>query len=307
VLPFAATDDSLTMSERSQTLSGRSVRAVAFAAVLCGIAPTRAAAHGDVHGQIADLTLRIAASPGDARLYFRRGELHRFHGELSAALADYDSVARLDPALAEVDLGRGKALFEEGRISESRAWLERFVARRPDHADGRLSLARVYVRLRLPDKAEAEFGRAIRLVGRPKPDVYFERAEALAAAGPLAAAVRAIDEGTARLGPLAALEDLAVALERRRGNYEGALVRIDRLSGGRERRETLLALRGQILAEAGRPVEARASLLAAKESIEKLPARLRRTRAMERLERAVKSSLDRLGTESRKERTDAKG
>lgn len=295
------------MFERSRLLSGRSVRrALALGLLLGGLRPVPAAAHGDVHGQIEEVTRQIARRPHDARLYFKRGELHRFDGERSAALADYDSAARIDPTFAEVDLGRGKALFEAGRYAGSRAALERFLARRPDHADARLSLARAYVHLRLPEKADAEFARAIRLVDRPKPDLYFERAQALAAAGRLDAAVRAIDEGTARLGSLAALEDLGVTLERRRGNYEGALVRLDRLSAGRERREAVLALRGQILAEAGRPAEARASLLAAKESIEKLPARLRRTRAMERLERDVKSSLDRLGTGSHKERTDAK-
>lgn len=296
------------MFERSNPLSGRSVRrALALSLLLGGLRPLPVAAHGDVHGQIKEVTRQIARRPEDARLYWKRGELHRFHGEGSAALADYDSAARLDPALAEVDLGRGKALFAAGRFADSRAALRRFLARRPDHADARLSIARVYVRLGLSGEADAEFARAIRLVDRPKPDLYFERAQALAAAGRLDAAVRAIDEGTARLGPLAALEDLGIALERRRGNYEGALARIDRLSAGRERRETLLALKGQILAEAGRPIEARASLLAARESIEKLPARLRRTRAMERLERDVQSSLDRLGTESHKEKTDAKG
>jgi tetratricopeptide (TPR) repeat protein len=296
------------MFERSRLLSGRSVRrALALGLLLVGLRPAPLAAHGDVHGQIEEVTRQIARHPDDARLYFKRGELHRFHGEPLAALADYDGAARIDPAFAEADLGRGKAHFEAGRFTASRAALERFLAKRPDHVDARLSLARVCVRLGLPGEADAEFARAIRLVDRPKPDLYFERAKALAAAGRLDAAVRAIDEGIARLGPLAALEDLGIALERRRGNYEGALARLDRLGAGRERRETLLALRGQILAEAGRPAEARASLLAAKQSIEKLPARLRRTRAMERLERDVNSSLDRLGAESRKERTDAKG
>jgi tetratricopeptide (TPR) repeat protein len=296
------------MFERSRLLSGRSVRqALALGLLLGGLRPVPLAAHGDVHGQIEEVTRQIARHPDDARLYFKRGELHRFHGEHSAALADYDSAARIDPAFAEVDLGRGKALFETERFAGARAALQSFLAKRPDHADARLSLARVYVRLGLPGEADAEYARAIRLVDRPKPDLYFERAKALAAAGRLDAAVRAIDEGTARLGPLAALEDLGVALERRRGNYEGALARLDRLSAGRERRETLLALRGQVLAEAGRPAEARAALLAAKESIGKLPARLRRTRAMVRLQRDVQSSLDRLGTESHKERTDAKG
>lgn len=283
------------------------MRALTLAALLSGIVPDRAAAHGDLHDQIADVTRQIARRPTDARLYFKRGELHRLHGERTAAIADYDRAALCDPGLAEVDVGRGKALFEAGRLAESRGALERFLVARPDHADARLSLARVFVRLRLPDEADAEFARAIGIVGRPKPDLYFERAAALGAAERLDRAIRVIDEGIARLGPLAALEDLGVSLERRRGNHDAALARLDRLHAGRARRESWLARRGEILAEAGRPAEARASLLAARSSIESLPPRLRRTRAIERLERDVKTSLDRLETEGHKEKTHAKG
>lgn len=297
----------LTMFGRSQELSRRSVRPLTLAALLGAFVPGVAAAHGDLHDQIAGVTRQIERRPADARLYFKRGELHRLHGERKAALADYDRAARRDPGLAEVDLGRGKALFEAGRLAEARAVLDRFLAKRPNHADARLSFARVLVRLRLPDEADVEFARAIDLAGRPKPDLYFERATALAAADRLDAAIRVIDEGIARLGPLAALEDLAVSIERRRGNHDAALARLDRLHAGRARRESWLARRGEILAEAGRPAEARASLLAAQSSIESLPPRLRRTRAIEKLQRDVKTSLDRLDTATRKEKTDAKG
>lgn len=295
------------MFGRSQELSRRSVRALTLAALLCALVPGGAGAHGDLHDQIADVTRQIERRPADARLYFKRGELHRLHGERKAALADYDRAALRDPGLGEVDLGRGKALFEAGRLPESRAALDRFLAKRPDHADARLSLARVLVSLRLPDEADAEFARAIDLAGRPKPDLYFERAKALAAAARLDAAIRVIDDGIARLGPLAALDDLAVSIERRRGNHGAALARLDRLHAGRARRESWLARRGEILAEAGRGAEARASFLAAQSSIENLPPRLRRTRAIERLERDVKASLGRLEAKSRKEKTDAKG
>ncbi|HZI64998.1 MAG TPA: tetratricopeptide repeat protein [Thermoanaerobaculia bacterium] len=280
---------------------------MALALLLAGVPAPPASAHGDLHDQIREVTRQIARRPDDARLYLKRGELQRFHGETEAALADYDRAARLDPSLAEVDLGRGKSLLEAGRPAQARAALGRFLERRPDHADARLSLARVLVRLRLPVEADAQYAQAIRLSGRPKPDLCFERATALAWAGRLDSAVRVIDEGVAILGPLAALEDLGVSLDRRRGNYDGALARLDRIAAGKTRRETWLARRGEILAEAGRRAQARETLLAAKDSIDRLPESLRRTRAMVRLERDVKSTLDRLEAEIRKEKTDAKG
>jgi tetratricopeptide (TPR) repeat protein len=296
------------MSVRSNELSWRSVRrALALALLLCGLGTTRASAHGDLHDQIAEVTQQIARRPDDARLYVKRGELHRFHREWDAALADYDRAARIDPAMAEVDLGRGRTLLEAGQPEPAFAALGRFLERRPDHADARLSLARVLVKLWRPLEADAEYVRAIRLAGRPRPDLYFERATALASSGRVDSAIRVLDEGIERLGSLASLEDLAVSLERRRGNWDRALARLDRMSAGKTRRESFLARRGEIFAEAGRPDEARASFVAARASIENLPARLRRTRAIVRLDRAVKSSLDRLEAKTRKEKTDAKG
>jgi hypothetical protein len=270
-------------------------------ALALSLLPAVATAHGSLREQIDAVTKEIAAHPGDATLYVKRGELHRFDGQLSAALADYIEASRIDPSLPEAVLGRGRALLDAGRAARARDPLVRFLKARPDHAEGRLALARCLAKLGRQTESASEYTRAISRFTPPGPDLYVERARVLAAGGHPAEAIRGLDEGIARLGQLVALQDVAIELEVKRKNWSGALGRIDRITPSSGRQETWLARRGEILAAAGRPREARESFEAAKRSIESLPPRLRQTRAMSRLEEKVRDSLAAL-----KEQTDAK-
>jgi tetratricopeptide (TPR) repeat protein len=177
----------------------------------------------------------------------------------------------------------------------------RFLRARPNHGEGRLALARCLAKLGRRTEAAAEYTYAISLLSQPNPDVYVERARVLAAAGRTGEAIRGLDEGLERLGPLVALYDVAIELEVERKNWDDALARLERIAGSSARRETWLARRGEILAAAGRPAEARESFEAAQQSIEALSPRLRGTRAMSRLEEKVRHCLAAL-----KEKTDAK-
>jgi tetratricopeptide (TPR) repeat protein len=250
-----------------------------------------ASAHGDLHEQIAAITREIAAHPRDARLYVKRGELHRFHGEIRAALSDYDRALSLDPASADAQLGRARALLAANRVQAARHALTKFVQARPDDAEGHLTFARCLARVGRPRDAAAEYSRAIALLPRPSPDVYVERARAFVFAGDRTAAIGGLDEGLRRLGPVVSLEVSAIDFEVAARNWDGALARVDRIVARTPRPESWLARRGDILAAAARPGEARTAFQEALAAIERLPPRLRETRAMRRLEARVRGSL----------------
>lgn len=297
------------MLTKVPSLRGRSARR-AFAALLVGglLWSAGAKAHDEPSTQIAALTSQIAAEPGNAILYLRRAELHRLDRELPDALADYARARRLDSGLVIADLGEGRALLDANRPGEARRLLERYVRARGSDPAGRLELARAFVRLQETNAADAQYGQAIALAREPRPDVYFERARFLRAAGRLPAAIRVLDDGIARLGPLASLEDLAIELELARKNPDGALVRLDRIFPPGARQETRLVRRGEILAAAGRSAEARETFLRARRAIESLPPRLRQTRAVQKLEGRVQTSLENLrAAASEKEKINAKG
>jgi tetratricopeptide (TPR) repeat protein len=261
------------------------------AALSLWLVPSPASAHGDLHDQIAAVTREIAAHPRDARLYVRRGELHRFHGETRAALADFDRALSLDPPSADAQLGRARALLAANRATDARHALAQFVQARPDDAEGHRTFARCLARLGRPRDAAAEYSRAIALLPRPSPDVYVERARAFASAGDRTAAIRGLDEGLQRLGPIVSLEEEAIDFEVATKNWDGALARVDRVAARTPRPESWLARRGEILAAASRPGEARVAFENALTAIERLPPRLRETRAMRRLEARVRDSL----------------
>jgi tetratricopeptide (TPR) repeat protein len=263
-----------------------------LAALALWLAPgTRA--HDGVHEQIEEATHRIERDPGNGALYLARGELHRLHGDWPRALGDFDQAARLAPSLAAVDFARGRALLEAGRPAEAIAPLDRFLVGEPAHVDALVARARARDACGDHRGAAADFTRAISSAARPEPEYYVERARALDAAGAALDAIRGLDEGISRLGPVVSLELCAVDVERKAGLADAAVARIDRIAARSPRKESWLARRGEILEEAGRTREARAAYRAALDALRALPSRLRsrsivelETHLIERLERS---------------------
>ena len=283
------------MSQSRPALSLRLVGAVCLIAV-AALAPP-AGAHGDLHEQIQAVTARIAEAPASAPLHFKRAELHRAHRQWDAALADYARAAALDPDLVAVDLGRGLLFLETEAPRSAREALDRFLARHPAHAEARAARARALVRLGEAEAAAADLTAAIAASPRPRPEYFTERARVVAAGGEprIGEALRGLDEGIARLGPLVTLQLLAIELELRRHARDAALARVDMLAAASPRKETWLLRRGEILEQAGRLREARAAYAAALEAIGTLPESRRRTRAAQELEEQARAGLVRIG------------
>lgn len=257
-------------------------------------------AHVDVDRQLADLTERIARSPDDATLYLRRGELHRIHRDWVQAREDFDRARLIDSTLSVVDLCLGRMLLESGRPAEAMATLDRFIVARPDSAEGFIVRARSMVRLGRNLEAAADYTSAIALGDEagspPDPDLYVERARALAAEGDVHAveAIRGLEDGSARLGHPVTLETEAIDLETSLGLHDAALERLDRLIGRSPRKESWLFRRGEILEAAGRPAEALQAYGSALRAIDALPSARRGTRAVAGLEERIRAGLERL-------------
>ena len=241
--------------------------------------PSFVLAHDGVHEQIAEVTRQIERDPKNAALYLKRGELHRLHRDWDKATLDYDRAARLNPQLAVVDLARGRMLYESGKHEPAKLALDRFLAQQPEHVE-----------------AARDFTAAIMLSSpRPQPEMYIERAQTLAAAGIefRDEALRGLDEGMEKLGPLITLQLAALDLELAQKRYDRALARLERIAAGSPRKETWLARRGEIMEQAERKTEAHESYAAALAAIETLPPHRRRVKAVTELETRLRAALRR--------------
>jgi len=262
-------------------------------AICVALVPSFVRAHEGLHEQIAALTAKIKRDPKNASLYLQRGELHRLHRDWMRASADYDRAERLQPSLQIVDLARGKMLFDSGRLQRAKLTLDRFLFRQPEHYEGLITRARVLAKLGAQMDAAKDFTQALSLSSVPEPELYLERANVLAAdVRQLEEALRGLDEGINKLGPLVTLQLAAIDLELRRKNYDGALVRLDQITAQSQRKEAWLVRRGEILKLVGRDEEARAAFNAALTAIESLPPAHRQSRSVSALEVRARSALN---------------
>jgi len=253
-----------------------------------------ASAHDGLAERIAALSAQITQSPSSPSLLVKRAELYRENRQWSEALADLDRAERIDSTIAIVNLVRAHVHLERKNWPAAADAATRFISRQPDHADARVVRARAYVQLGRRQEAAADFTSALAV--RPKPDLYIERAKALEGSGrdALGQALRSLDEGLARLGPIVTLELEAIDLELRLNRYDAALARLDGITARAPRKDTWLARRGAMLERAGRPEEARAAYRAALDFLSNQSERIQQTRASMTLAAGLRADLERL-------------
>jgi len=264
-------------------------------------------AHGDLHEQIRQVTEELARDPKNAELYFKRGELHRAHQEWDEAQADYDRAISLDPGLFPVDFARGRMFLEAGWPSSARVSLDRFLRRQTNHVEGLTARARALVKLQLRLDAVRDYTTAIKYAPTGRPELYIERAQALAGEGQahFAEALRGLDEGMQKMGSLVTLQLHAIDLELKRKNVDAALERLDKIAAQSPRKEMWLARRGEILQQAGRKEEADKAYRGALDAMATLPPARRNVPAMVELEKRIQAALAEGGRESKEERSTA--
>ncbi len=255
-------------------------------------------AHADVEIRIAELTRRIQKHPTDAGLYLKRGELHRLHGEYSAALSDYWSASQLDMAPHLVNLCTGKLLAKVGQPVLSLAALDRCLALRPDEPNGYISRARLLGNLGQYLAAFVDYTQGIAGLRNQSlsPDYYLERARILSSLGDeyIDEVLQGLDEGLEKLGQPLTLQLCAIDLELQRHGYQAALKRLDSILERSPRKEIWLVRRGEILLKARKDQEALSAFQQALEAIESLPARYRKIRTSVELEGQIREAISKI-------------
>ncbi len=254
----------------------------------------------DVHSrpvtsdQIDEITLKIEKDPNNAELYLRRGELLRELKKWDAALVDFERARSLDNDLEVIDLAEGRLFLESGRSRAAQFYLSRYLAFKPDHPDAMLLLARCLAKQNKGKAAGDVYDKFLGITKNPKPDYYLERADALVSAGMKPEALKGLDEGLVKFGPLTSLQKMAIDIELTDKNYDAALTRINSLIGSSPQKERWLLLRGETLEKMGRIREAKESYDEALNNLDSRPPEKRRAKYFVDLEKGIRNAIKRL-------------
>lgn len=253
------------------------------------LATGRAVAHDD------DVTLRVldgrlARHDSPASALLLRAEIERADRRWAEATADLDRAAQLIPRSGAVALCRAALAQDMGRPEEALRALDGC----PDPSlatDPRVPWLRAeaLVQVGRLDDAAAVMDAALARGEHATAEHWLARSR-LAERRPsegAAGAIAALEQGLARW-PLAwNLASRLVDLEAAAGHYDAALARLDAVIALAPRPERLLAQRGDLLARAGRPWEAREAWTAALAGLEARGARDAASRELESNLRAL--------------------
>lgn len=244
--------------------------------------------------QIVEVSSQIEKQPRNAELYMRRAELHRAHYDWDLAQADFDYAYALDPKIPAIDLARARMFLEANWPLSCKTAVERFLAKDPSNWEGRMIRARALAKLNRGLEAAEDYTKAIAKAPDGRPELFLERAQALASAGKehVDEAIKGLDEGMQSMGPLVTLQLYAMDLETENARYDAALKRIDSVMAKAPRKETWLERRGNILRQAGRPEEAKKAYQAALDAMKTLPPGRRNVPAMVELEKRLRTNIE---------------
>ena len=272
----------------------RSAILLHFAFAFTGAAA--ALAHGDLHEQIAAVSAQIEKEPRNAELFLRRGELRRLHAEFPEAAADFAKASEIHPGWPQVELAKSRLALSTGNFEAAAAGMDQLLPKHPEYPEGWLIRARARNHLGDSLGAAKDYTEIVKRLERPEPEIYLERAAALAAAGGnhLNEALQGLNEGLAKLGPVMTLELAALDLELKLSRFDDALRRVDRLAATARRQESWLTRRGDILVQLGRTDDARVAYLKALEAIAALPPHHQVTQATADLKKRIDTSLAKL-------------
>lgn len=201
-----------------------SARAAAFA-LLLAVATVQAHPGADLRLDVLDRL--IAQKPGAQDLHIRRAALLSHEGDFDAAQAELERSRRLgDPGAIDFELGVLE--FRRGRFAEAQVALDRWLVRTPRDPDALLYRARANSELGQTARALTDYQAHFALAAAPNPGDWLAAARLLEHEDPQRS-LELLEAGLQRLGPVASLQELAVAIERRTGRLDRALVRWEAL------------------------------------------------------------------------------
>lgn len=239
--------------------------------VLTGTMTEDCRGHGAYHDVVNEVTRALEETPNDAALHFKLACAHQEHGEWTSALVELEHVERLAPGKFETGFVQGQALAAGGQWLAAKPVLDAFLQANPGHAGAHAQRARVLIKLDQRAAAIEDFQSALLAAELPTAELFIETTDALIAANQQEQAVTTLRQGIARLGLDPTLLQRSLELELAAKHFDEAMARIDAMQATAPRPEPWMARRAQVLNEAGRGEQAKATWMALRDRLLNLP------------------------------------
>lgn len=232
----------------------------------------------------------LVANPDDAKLLMRQGRLREEARDWDGALVSFAHALGHGADADVVAAARAHVFLAAGFPRMAKLEYDALLAKRPDAYDLLFERGRAQLAIGQLEAADADWTRAIAHLAQPRPEHVIAHTQAWRAAGKPAEALRALEAGMARTGPLPALQLTAIDLDLEQQRFDSALARLDTLLKQTPTNEAWIAKRADILQRAGRTDEARAERARALQQIEARPQQ-RRSQATKDLAERLRSQL----------------
>ena len=203
-------------------------------------------AHESEDVSLARVSEELRREPAKAMLYVQRAALHMERRDWRACLVDLERAER--GHVGDLEVMRARALLLGHHAASALALLDDHLSQHAEDVQAWMLRAKSHAVLGHWTAAAQSYERALRLMPKPEPDHLIEAAEMLVQAGREDDALRWLD-----CAPLLVVTvERAVVIEMRAGRTDAALRRMDALIEASNVKESLLAKRAALLAQAGR-------------------------------------------------------
>jgi tetratricopeptide (TPR) repeat protein len=266
--------------------------------ILLFLMPVTAWSHGDLHDRIDDVSMQLADDKQKPELYLKRGKLYLQDGNFHEALHDFRKSLKLDPALHVVHYHLGEAYLAMGRSDAAEQHTRLFLKSLGPETYGGLSrgydlLGKIYQKRNKYLDAAKAYEQSLQNNTQPAPIDYLQAAEAYVKSGQKyqQQAIRLLDQGIDRLGPVVTLQEAAIELEMLSGSYDAALARVETFRSQGISEPNICYRQASIMSTARRFEEAQKYYKKSLTEIENLPAHRQASKSVQKLRLLIEEGM----------------
>ncbi len=255
------------------------------------VLPAPADGHGTQHHLMKVVDEKIKNSPEDSGLWYQRAVLHLEHEDTSQAISDLEKAECLSPGKLPTYLLKAQALTLAGKLTDAKSAIDAQIIRFPEQSRGYALRARILMKTGATHDGLINYRIALAKSPAAEPDLIYEVSTAMAANGAVDEAIEVLDAGIQRLGAIPSLTMKLLETEIHADRYDAALSRLDTFQQSASRPEPWMAKRAELLEQAHRIEESRASWQALVTHLQDLPVNERDSTSMSLLATRARGAL----------------